>query len=157
MNVRNALPKDIDRILYLLLQVNNVHAEGRGDIFKKDMRKYTREELLSLYEDKDTFIFVATDEGDECVGYAFCQYSEIKEGGNLVPRKTVYIDDICVDECMRGKGVGTLLYNYVEEEFKKKGCYNITLNVWSFNESAMRFYEKCGMKPLKTVMEKVLK
>ena len=156
MIVRNATEKDIDRILHLLLQVNNVHAEGRPDIFKKDMRKYTRDEVASILESKHTCIYVA-DENGVCVGYAFCEYSEIEDGTNLVPRKTVYIDDICVDSLCRGKGVGTLLYNHVENEAKKKGCYNITLNVWSFNDSAMRFYEKCGMSPLKTVMEKIIK
>ena len=79
------------------------------------------------------------------------------DGTNLVPRKTVYIDDICVDSSLRGKGIGTLLYEYSVSEAEKMGCYNVTLNVWSFNTSAMRFYEKCGMKPLKTVMERVLK
>ena len=156
MVIRNAEEKDVDRILDLLLQVNNVHAEGRPDLFKKDMRKYKRDEVQKLLCDENVFIYVADLDG-ECVGYAFCEYSEIEEGSNLVPRKTIYIDDICVDGSQRGKGVGTLLYNHVESESKKMGCYNITLNVWSFNDSAMKFYEKCGMKPLKTVMEKIVK
>lgn len=157
MKIRNAKEKDIERILKLLLQVNNVHAEGRPDIFKKDMRKYTKTQLEDLLNEKDTYIYVAVDENDECVGYSFCQFSEIKDGTNLVPRKTVYIDDICVDSSLRGKGIGTLLYEHSVSEAEKMGCYNVTLNVWSFNTSAMHFYEKCGMKPLKTVMERVLK
>ncbi len=157
MKVRNAEKKDIERILYLLLQVNNVHADGRPDIFKKDMRKYTRPQLEKILEDENISVYIAADENDLCLGYAFCEYSEIDDGTNLVPRKTVYIDDICVDDSCRGAGIGTLLYNHAEFEARKKGCYNITLNVWSFNESAQRFYEKCGMTPLKTVMEKIIK
>ena len=157
MKVRNALKKDIERILYLLLQVNNVHAEGRPDIFRKDMRKYTRPQIEDLLKEENMHIYVAVDDEDQCVGYAFCEYSEIEDGTNLVPRKTVYIDDIWVDSVLRGKGIGTLLYEHSISEAGKMGCYNVTLNVWSFNEGAMRFYEKCGMKPLKTVMEKILK
>ena len=71
-------------------------------------------------------------------------------------RKTFYIDDLCVDENVRGKHIGTHLYKYVLSEAKKKGCYHVTLNVWCLNESAMRFYEKCGLSPLKITMEQIL-
>ena len=39
---------------------------------------------------------------------------------------------------------------------KENGCYNVTLNVWSCNESAMKFYEKCGLVPQKVGMEQIL-
>lgn len=156
MTVRNARKTDIGRIGELLCQVNNVHAEGRPDIFKFNMRKYTDAQLEMLLEDERMFIFVAVDEMDVCQGYAFCQYNVVEEGSNLHSMTSIYIDDICVDASMRGNGVGTLLYEYVIEYAKNIGCYNVTLNVWSFNTSAMKFYEKCGMKPLKTVMETVL-
>ena len=74
----------------------------------------------------------------------------------MKPMKSLYIDDLCVDEAMRGRHIGRALYEHVVSEAKKSGCYHITLNVWSLNEKAQRFYEKCGLKPLKTVMEQVL-
>ena len=74
----------------------------------------------------------------------------------MVNRRTAYMDDLCVDENSRGKHIGTKLYDYVTNYAKEIGCYNITLNVWSLNESAMKFYEKCGMKPQKIGMETIL-
>lgn len=37
------------------------------------------------------------------------------------------------------------------------GCYEVTLNVWSGNTSAEKFYEKMGMKTKERQMEYILK
>ena len=153
MIVRRATPKDTDRINDLLFQVAGVHSDGRPDIFKSGSKKYTDEELLAIISDDSTPIFVAEDENGYVCGYAFCIY-EITEGSNLLcDMKTLYIDDLCVDEKCRGGGVGRALYEYALEYAKKIGCYNLTLNVWECNPTAKRFYEKMGLLPQKTVME----
>ena len=68
----------------------------------------------------------------------------------------LYIDDICVDEGARGRGVGRALYGHILGFAREKGCYNVTLNVWSCNPGAMAFYEKLGLTPYKVGMEKIL-
>lgn len=69
---------------------------------------------------------------------------------------TLYLDDLCVDESCRGKQVGKSLYEAVLDLARSAGCYNVTLNVWSCNPGAMRFYEKCGLKQQKVGMELIL-
>ena len=69
---------------------------------------------------------------------------------------TLYIDDLCVDEKSRGQHIGRAIYEYVLKFAKENGCYNVTLNVWACNESAMKFYEKCGLSVQKIGMEKIL-
>ena len=156
MMIRRAIPTDIERINDLLFQVSRVHCDGRPDIFKKDSKKYTDEELISIISDDSTPVFVATDDKGYVLGYAFCIYREVKDSNLLHDMKTLYIDDLCVDEDMRGRHIGKELYEYVLKEAKKSGCYRITLNVWQLNAPAMRFYEKCGLSPLKTEMEQIL-
>jgi len=156
MIVRRACKGDIGRINDLLFQVAKVHADGRPDIFKCGSKKYTDSELVSIIGNDGTPVFVAEDEDGYICGYAFCIY-EITEGSNLLcDMKSLYIDDLCVDEDIRGKHIGTLLYEHVLKEAKENGAYRVTLNVWNFNEPAMRFYEKKGLSPLKTVMEQIL-
>ena len=155
MKVRNATTKDIEQINTLLLQVNNVHADGRDDIFIHGKKKYTDDELAEILLDESRPILVAVDENDIALGYAFCILQEA-EGDNLMPIKTLYVDDLCVLEDSRGKGIGTLLYENVKELAKQLGCYHVTLNVWCLNSGAMKFYEKCGLKPLKVTMEDIL-
>ena len=156
MNIRRADERDVAGINKLLYQVHRIHAEGRPDIFRLGNKKYNDEELCAILVDDNTPIFVAVDDNEKVLGYAFCIYQETKDNPSLCDRKTVYIDDLCVDAAERGQHIGTALYNYVKDEAKKEGCVAVTLNVWCLNEGAMRFYEKCGMKPLKVVMEQSL-
>ena len=75
----------------------------------------------------------------------------------MIDFKTLYIDDLCVDEECRGKHVGTILYKYVLNYAKEIGCYDVTLNVWEGNDNARVFYEKMGMFVKETQMEVILK
>ena len=153
--IRFAQKKDIPRMGDLLTQVNLVHYEGRPDIFKK-ARKYTDEELEVILTDPERPILVWTDEADIAQGYAFCIFQQHKDSHLLTDIKTLYIDDLCVDESMRGMHVGRALFEAVKAFAKEQGCYNLTLNVWSCNASALRFYEKCGLIPQKIGMETIL-
>lgn len=154
--IRRAAQKDLARVNALLEQVLTVHANGRPDIFIPGTKKYTDAELLDLFRDDTRPIFVYTDDRDEVAGYAFCVIEEIRGANNLRDRKSLYIDDLCVDEAMRKQGIATALYRYVREYAKSIGCYHVTLNVWELNGTAKKFYEAMGMAPLKTVMEDVL-
>ena len=149
--VRKAGKEDIARIIDLLHQVNMVHHVLRPDLFKPHTTKYNEQELESMLNDDAKPIFVYDDGG--VLGYAFCQVTEIKDHLLLEDIKTLYIDDICVDENARGKHVGKALYEYVHDYAKSIGCNNITLNVWEGNDPALQFYRNMGMKVQKTTME----
>ncbi len=154
MLVRRAKIVDIPILNRLLRQVLEVHHQGRPDLFKTGVKKYTDDELKAILQAEDTPVFVAEERG-QVLGYAFCQ---LIETGNHVLHtvKSLYIDDLCVDEEIRGKKVGSTLYEYVKRYAKEQGCYNITLNVWSCNESAAKFYQKMGLVPQKTTLETIL-
>lgn len=156
MNIRRAKNIDMSGINKLLQQVLMVHHNGRPDLFKANVKKYTDEELSEIIADDSKPIFVALDENEEVLGYAFCVFQQHINNNILTDIKTLYIDDLCVDEDKRGQHIGKQLYEYVLEFAKEQGCYNVTLNVWSLNESAMKFYESCGLVPQKVGMEKIL-
>ena len=153
--VRRAEKKDIPRIMELLVQVDMVHHNGRPDIFKGPATKYTESELEKIIKNDETPVFVFDDK-DEVLGHAFCIYKQVIGDNVLTDIKTLYIDDICVDEKARGKHVGKALYEYVIGFAKEKSFYNVTLNVWSCNPTALKFYEAMGLVPQKICMEKVL-
>ena len=154
MLIRRAEEKDLKKIKDLLNQVLMVHHNARPDIFKANCRKYTDSEILEIIADDKRPIFVADD--GEVLGYCFCIIQEHKNDNILTDIKTLYIDDLCVDENARGKHVGKALFQYAKNYAKVCGCYNLTLNVWEGNDSAMKFYENCGLKTQKTGMEVVL-
>lgn len=156
--IRRAEKKDMRKIMELLVQVEHVHHLGRPDLFKgpEPRTKYTDEELLGIISDERTPVFVSVNEDDETEGYAFCILKQEPDDNILTDIKTVYIDDLCVDEKLRGKHIGRQLFDYVVDFAKAAGCYNVTLNVWSCNTAAMGFYEKCGLVPQKVGMEMIL-
>lgn len=156
MNIRRAEEKDIEGINQLLYQVLMVHHNGRPDLFKGNVKKYTDEELLDIIQDDKRPIFVGVDECEHVLGYAFCVFQQHIGDNILTDIKTLYIDDLCVDENIRGQHIGRQIYEYVLAFAKEQGCYNVTLNVWSCNENARKFYEKCGLMPQKIGMEKIL-
>lgn len=156
MNIRRAQQKDLEGINRLLNQVLMVHHNGRPDLFKANVKKYTDEELALIIEDDSRPIFVGVDDDDQVLGYAFCIFQQHINNNILTDIKTLYIDDLCVEEALRGQHIGRQLYDYVVAFAKEQGCYNLTLNVWNCNESAMKFYESCGLTPQKVGMETVL-
>ena len=156
MTIRKAKTADLEGIKSLLLQVLTVHHNGRPDIFKGNCRKYTDEQILEIIADENTPVLVAADEDDSVMGYAFCIFLQHTDSNIMTDIKTLYIDDLCVDENTRGRHIGSSLYNAVLDFARENGCYNVTLNVWSCNTSAMKFYEKMGLVPQKIGMEKIL-
>ena len=156
MKIRKAEKKDIPRILVLLEQVLQIHAEIRPDIFIPGTTKYTLCELTELLQQENNPIYVAVDEDDLCMGYAFCQLKEQPFSTNMVPFKSLFIDDLCVDKQARGQHIGENLFEYVKQQAKELGCYEVTLNVWAGNTSAEHFYEKMGMKTKERQMEYIL-
>ena len=153
--IRPAVESDIPRLEALLYQVHGLHAEGRPDLFIPGCKKYTADQLRGLLTDRvNTPIFAAILEG-ELVGYCFC-VRQAQTAASMRKITTLYIDDLCVDAALRGRGIGKVLYDYAVEYARENGYYNLTLNVWACNPSAMRFYEKCGLAVQKVGMELVL-
>ncbi len=153
--VRRAVGKDIPSLMELLKQVNKVHYDGRPDLFKLET-KYSPDELSKIIADDDTPVFVCENEDGKILGHGFCVMQRPENTRLLTDILTLYIDDICVDESARGMHVGEAIYEHIIEYARSKGCYNVTLNVWSCNPGAMKFYEKMGLVPYKVGMEKIL-
>ena len=152
MNLRFAENRDIPGMIRLLRQVGAVHHDIRPDLFRSGAIKYTEKELEALLADENSPIFVAEEE-NQVLGYCFCQLREYRGSTVLTDRKEIYIDDLCVEEACRGRGIARALYGYVTDWAKEIGCTYVTLNVWQGNENAMKFYEKMGMRQRSITME----
>lgn len=155
LTIRRARVGDLPALDKLLYQVHKVHSDARPDLFKAGAKKYTDEELKAILTDENRPIFVAERDG-AVLGYAFCIHRQYPPESSMTDVKTLYIDDLCVDEDMRGAHVGKALYEFVLQYAKEQGCYNVTLNVWADNPNAVRFYEKLGLRIQKLGMEQIL-
>ena len=153
--IRRANENDIQDVTKLLYQVNEIHHIGRPDLFKTHNVKYKVDELRKILVNDKTPVFVYEENG-RVVGYVFGIVKEPDPDFAVPTARTFYIDDICVDEGERGKHIGRKLCDYAVEYAKSIGCYNVTLNVWMCNPSALKFYEGYGFAPQKIGMEIIL-
>lgn len=155
VHIRRAEERDIPAIMELLKQVNRIHYEGRQDLFHLTT-KYTEEDLRDLFDNDLTPVFVAEDEDKKVLGHGFCILQHPQNPRLQKDILTLYVDDICVDETSRGQNIGRTIYEHILCFARARGCYNVTLNVWSCNPGAMRFYETLGLEPYRIGLEKVL-
>ena len=155
MNILFANTSHIPGMIRLLQQVGQVHHDIRPDLFRSGAQKYDEGTLEALLKDPNRPILIAEMDG-QVAGYCFCILQAIEGDCVLCDRMVLYIDDLCVDESRRGTGIATALYERTCAFAREIGCHAVTLNVWCGNDSAMRFYEKMGMKPQKIGMETIL-
>lgn len=150
--IRRALPSDADAVIRLLRTIGQLHHDGRPDIYRAGLIKYTHNEFIRKLDMPDDPVFVAELKG-EVVGYIFCQ-TVLRENSEVyVDRRSLYVDDLCVDEHARHMGVATALMNAAVSYAKETGCAGLDLNVWEFNEQALKFYLAYGMKTQRRHME----
>lgn len=152
MTIRFANVDDIPQLLNLLHQVEGVHHDIRPDLFRDGGEKYEPETLKALLADSTRPVLAAEEDGT-VVGYAFCVLEETKNDPARLDRKELYLDDLCVDSAVRGKGVAKLLWQRTVALAGELGCQAVTLNVWEGNDRARKFYERCGLSVRKTFLE----
>lgn len=147
--IRQSVVTDAQAVLDLLHIIADLHRNGRPDMFPNLVSKYDLTQVKERLSQENSGVFVATLD-ETVVGYVFCDI--ITEGDG----KTLYVDDLCVSPSARGLGIGTKLMDRAVEYGRESGCRFLMLNVWEFNESAVRFYEKYGLKTRTRHLEKKL-
>ncbi len=152
MEIRFAQTRDIPGMIELLRQVGGVHQQIRPDLFRSGAQKYDEAALEALLRDPDRPILAAV-EDDRLLGYCFCILQRTENNPVLLDQKSLYIDDLCVDENLRGRHLGTALYEAAVAYARQLGCDTVTLNVWCGNDSALAFYQRQGMTPRNIYME----
>jgi len=143
MNIRSANINDIENIINLLPQAHEIHLKARPDWFKK--KPLNLNYIKNIIEAKDGEIFIA-EENDIIIGYCIINIRKYKNHEIFEDMENIEIDEMCVDEKYRKKGIGKKLFDKVKIYGKEINAKNIELMVWDFNKDAINFYEKMGMK-----------
>lgn len=150
--VRFAEEKDLDRVNELRRQVNQIHVNARPDVFKAGFCKELQDFAHVLLTGENSDILVAEHEGVIC-GMACVDYVRKPETPYGMARDFYHIQEIAVDASYRRQGVAKELFEFIKEDAKKRLLNKIQLDVWSFNESAIEFYEAVGFHETRKWME----
>ena len=136
--------KDIDRIVALLKVIANEHHKGRPDLFREGRKKYSAHEVRDILYEEDRAVFVAVDENDYVLGYLFSYIIDQRTASLLETLKHCILT-ICVS--MKISEILESARSFPQCRFAREcGCYNIELNVWSFNDRAIEFYKNRAWK-----------
>lgn len=150
IQVRLADLDELWRIAPMKEQIHAQHVAGRPDLFAplenlSAFEAFVREDGLRL--------FLAEREG-EPLGYALTRVVDRPANPYMRRRLFLRVEEICVDERFRRQGVGRALMEAIHEEAQAQGCPRVVLDVWSFNEEAMHFYQSMGFCAYQTFLEK---
>lgn len=153
--IRFARKEDYEAINALRAPVCALHSNGYPALFKPVFAKDHQERVLKMMEDPEQDVLVAEENG-QLLGFAMAEYIKREETNSIYAVHEAHIVEIGVDETSQGKGIGTALIQAVKDAAKVRGCRSVQLDVWEFNKSALRFYEKLGFVTLRRKMEQVL-
>ncbi len=143
---RTATEADFQSVLKLKRQVHAPHVQHAPSYFRAVTDPLTQEEFDSGFKSKGASVHLLL-EDDRVVAYAFLQEIEVKGNRLLQDHKKLFVNDVCVDERCRRKGYGSKLMKAIEVVAVSSGCSLIELNVWEWNQAAVRFYEAVGLRP----------
>ena len=122
-------PEIADQVRQLLIQLSR-SGKDRGEI----PREWFEELIASPYHD----MLVAMDE-DKVIGIATLSIHM----GPII-RKNAYLEDFVTDQNVRGKGVGSALWQEIVNWAKEKGCKNLEFTCGNGREVAQQFYKNHG-------------
>jgi len=145
MNIRRADLTDIDALEKLNREVQEIHIRNYPRIFKETSSEEVKSWFRSLFEEEDVYIFMACEETDS-VGYVILRTLTHPENPFIYAVKIAYIDQICVTQSQRGRGVGRKLMEHAIEHAVNLGFDRIELDVWHKNTNAREAFEKIGFK-----------
>lgn len=156
INVRDCTPEDRAFFLRLMEQVHTLHHNNRPDIYRPAEQKLLEDYFDEVWENEATQILIGLYEDQPAAICVLAFRTPSPKNPVLVPRKVGYIDDFCVDDRLRGKGIGRELFAEAQRRCEAAGMDRMELMVWDFNQAAMRFYEGMEMNEKYRVLEKKL-
>ena len=133
-------------------QVNDLHVEGKPDVFKAGFNDELYNHIYDIWNDPEQEIVVADADGIIC-GFAVVHHIYKAENPFMFERDFIDVDEFCVDERFRRQGIATEIITFIKEYTKEKGFKRIELNMWEFNQGALEFYEAVGFNTYRRYME----
>jgi len=152
MNIRLATEADLPRVNELRRQVNDVHVAGKPEVFRPGFSEALQQHVYTLFAQEDHAILVAETEAG-IVGFACLKFVDRPESPYRNAIRYLDVDEFGVDEMHRRQGIGRALFEAVRGLARKHGLARIELNMWEFNEGALRFYESIGFSTYRRYLE----
>ena len=152
ITVRRADREELERVNELRKMVNEIHVNGRPDVFRPGFCDELRQHVYEKYDaDNSDVLVVILD--DAICGFAIVEYIERLQSPYNNARKFYHIEEFGVDESARRKGIASALIDFMKEDALRRGYKKIELDMWEFNDGALSFYENVGFRTYRRCMD----
>ena len=152
IEVRKARRDELERVNELRRQVNDVHVQGRPDIFLPGFGEELQRHVYDAFDDPGSDVIVALS-GGQIAGFATVQYIHRPASPYCLPRDFYRVEEFGVDAAHRRRGVATAMVDYMRRDARERGFLRVELDAWAFNRGALAFYEAAGFKPYRIYLE----
>lgn len=152
MEIRFAQEEDLEQINKLRKQLHDLHANGKPEVFKPDFSAELRDYIYEIFLDPQKKIVVCSCGGKLCA-FAVLHHITRPENPYMAARDYLDIDEFCVDEAFRRRGIGARMIDFIRDFAKREGFERIELNMWEFNRDALAFYGSVGFSTYRRYME----
>jgi len=141
---------DRESVNALAVQVHAMHVAWRPDIYEMVEELYSEARFLEAINQRQ--LYVAKTDG-VVAGYVLLKIRSYDWPG-VVSRRVMVIDEICVEETLRGHGLGKEMMADIHALAKAFRCSDLQLGVYPQNDDAVAFYQKCGFTIRSIEMQK---
>ena len=141
--IRNGTMQDYEQVNLLRKEVNDLHVQGQPDIFKPGFCKEMQEYLKEFIDSQDKQLIVCEKDGQIC-GYAMLEFICKPETAYRYALEYIEVGELGVSKNYQKQGIGKQLMQEVKNIAQQRKIKKIELNMWSFNDNALNFYEKLG-------------
>lgn len=148
VEIRDAQEGDIQAIIKLRKQIDDLHAQLMPDLFSSTYM-YSEEDVRAYFRaEKSRVIVVEDPDTTQVAAYAVLNTERLEARSIFKSKSTIYVNDLCVRDDVRGKGIGRALMEYIIMYAKESNVDTVELHVFASNEPAVRLYESMGLKDL---------
>ncbi|MBI3744604.1 MAG: GNAT family N-acetyltransferase [Chloroflexi bacterium] len=135
LSIRRAEERDLPRILELYEQLALHGGATPPGQWRSLLPAFKR-----IQVDRQQQLVVLEDGGRVVGTLALIIVPNLSHGG--APWSEV--ENVVVEESVRGKGYGRALMEWAENEAKRQGCYKMQLQSHALRQEAHKFYERLG-------------
>lgn len=150
--IRFAANEDLTRVNELRKQVNDLHIAHLPHVFKAGFVQEIADVAHAYMQQEDTELVVCERDG-AILGFAMLRYKSIPESVYRLPMQFIEVSEFGVDTACHRQGVGHELMTWIKRDAAERGISRVELNMWSFNEGALAFYEQEGFATYRRYME----
>ena len=151
MNYSKALISDFENIKCIRINTHKMHYDNEPKFFKEEDNFFTFEFFKEKIEKGQIFTLTIN---QELVGYIIINEVIFENNPMMKDQRILLVEEITVKDKHQNKGYGKELMKRIEEYARENKYTSIELNVWGFNDNAIKFYKKLGMKVSRIKMEK---